>query len=84
MESIAEDAVRLRILCQTPTVIDARLEAPLAHERRRDLRPPMPAEDGAGAGLAPRDAQRPSLALCHNTNPAGERQERRQGPLGRR
>ena len=83
MESIAEDAVRLRILCQTPSVADARLEAALAHERRRDFRPPMPAEDGAGAGLAPRDAQRPSLALCH-TNPAGERQERRQGPLGRR
>ena len=73
MESIAEDAVRLRILCQTPSVADARLEAALAHERRRDLRPHMPAEDGAGAGagLAPRDAQRPSLALCHPT-PGGE------------
>ena len=67
VESIAEDAVRLRILCQTPTVTDARLEAALAHERRRDLRPPMPAE----AGLAPRDAQRPSLALCHKKPPRG-------------
>ena len=72
VESIAEDAVRLRILCQTPSVTDARLEAALAHERRRDLRPPMPAEDGAGAGLAPRDAQRPSLALCHQKPRGGE------------
>ena len=56
MESIAEDAVRLRILCQTPSVTDARPEAALAHERRRDLRLPMPAEDGAGAGAG--------LVLC--------------------
>ena len=46
VESIALDAVRLRVLCRAETVTDTHLHEALAHERRRrDLRPRSLAEE---------------------------------------